>query len=307
MMTGLLRRIRAMMDEAGARRGRPILFAVRTPDSPGYCKGLGLDVESWMREGLIDIWIVSGYFRLQEWKETVAVGRRFGVQVWASLDESRVTGGRDSSYNSRESYRARAMNAWSGGVDSIWLFNFFYLPGSSQFDLLREIGDPVRLAQLDKMYVPDARGRPDADRWLKGGERFFTRPETFSPAHPVALRPGRSIAVRLLVGDDLNAAVSRGLEPRVELEIETEGLKASEGLSVRFNGQEMKGGRLSGNSLAFALDPAAVRFGFNQIVISSGPEPPPETTLRDLRLWIRYRPSERQAPAPVDPRMAPGP
>ncbi len=42
MLTDLFRRIRRMADEIGARRGRPILLAVRTPDSLEFSRALGL-------------------------------------------------------------------------------------------------------------------------------------------------------------------------------------------------------------------------------------------------------------------------
>jgi GNAT superfamily N-acetyltransferase len=287
MMTQLLRRLRKMMDEVGAKRGRPILFAVRTPDSTGFSKALGLDVERWMKEGIIDIWIVTGYFRMQEWKETVAVARKFDVPVWASLDESRVAAGRDSLYNSRESYRARAMNAWRGGVDSLWLFNFFYLPGSPQFELLRELGDPAQLTRLDKVYVPDARGRGNARRLLNSAERFFTRPETFSPQQPADLKPGQGVSVNLLISDDLSRSALGEIQPRLRLEIETEGLKTSTGLNVRLNSRTLKGGNLSERVLSFVLNPSLVQLGPNRIDVALQKEHS-AATLRDLRLWIRY-------------------
>jgi hypothetical protein len=246
-----------------------------------------------MKEGLIDIWIAGGYFRLQEWSETVAVAKKFGVPVWASLDESRVAFSRDSLYNSRESYRARAMNAWRGGVDSLFLFNFFYLPGTPQFDVLKEIGDRALLARLDKVYVPDARGRGNAGRSLNWGERYFTRPETFSPDRPLTLKTGRSVAVNLLVGDDLSVPASRDLKAQASLEIEAAGLETSGDLTVRFNKGLLTDGRLLNNVLTFAVDREHVRLGSNRIYISPGKERSSDTILKDLRLWIRYKPSER--------------
>ena len=53
LLTHLFRRIRRMADEVGAKRGRPILLAVRAPDSLGYAKALGLDLERWMQDDLI--------------------------------------------------------------------------------------------------------------------------------------------------------------------------------------------------------------------------------------------------------------
>ena len=30
-----------------------------------------MDIDKWMDEGLIDIWVTPGYFRLQEWEDMV--------------------------------------------------------------------------------------------------------------------------------------------------------------------------------------------------------------------------------------------
>lgn len=60
-----LRRVRTMTDEVGQKRGRPLLIAVRVPDSAGYAKALGLDVPRWLEEDLIDIMVAGGYFWLQ--------------------------------------------------------------------------------------------------------------------------------------------------------------------------------------------------------------------------------------------------
>ena len=86
MLNDLFGRIRRMADEIGAKRGRPILLAVCAPDSLEYSKTLGLDIQHWMREDLIDIWIASGYFRLQAWEKTVTLGHKHAVQVWASIE-----------------------------------------------------------------------------------------------------------------------------------------------------------------------------------------------------------------------------
>src|SRR5262245_63997863 len=44
-MTELLRRIRAMTEAVGRKKGAPILLAVRVPDSVPYCKLIGLDLD----------------------------------------------------------------------------------------------------------------------------------------------------------------------------------------------------------------------------------------------------------------------
>ena len=287
MATALFRRIREMADEIGAKRRRPILIAVRTPDSFGYCKGLGLDIERWMKDDLIDIWIAAGYFRLQEWKETAKIGHKYGVQVWASLDESRIQGRQER--NSAEAYRARAMNAWRAGVDSLFIFNFFYLPDAPQFKLLYELGDPVTLAYMDKMYVPDARGLPDsASYWLKGGERFFTRPMVFSPRKLFPLEVGKPQTVSLLVGDDVKSARAKGFTPKVRLDVQAEGLTSSEDILVKLNNKLLKDCQLRDGWLNYMVKPKLVKLGTNRIKLSLNDTTKTEIKLKDLQLWITY-------------------
>jgi len=166
--------VESQADEVGAERGRPILLAVRAPDSLGYAKALGLDLERWMKDDLIDIWIATGYFRLQDWSETVAIAHQHEVQLWAALDDSRIV--KRDNRNSLEVYRGRIQNAWNAGVDAVWLFNFFYGRDDPQFQLLKEAGDPDSLARTSKVYVAEGRGFGGAGHFLKNGERFFTRP-----------------------------------------------------------------------------------------------------------------------------------
>ena len=61
MMTDLLRRLRTMMDQIGSQRGRPLLISVRVPDSVEYCKQLGFDLATWLRDDLIDIMVVGAH------------------------------------------------------------------------------------------------------------------------------------------------------------------------------------------------------------------------------------------------------
>jgi len=113
-MTAMARRVRQVTEREGLKRGRPILVAVRVPDSAAYCKAMGIDIEAWLAEGLIDLMAVSGYFRLNPWEVSVALGHRHGVPVYPCLSETRV---RDSEARkvraSLACYRARAAEVWA--------------------------------------------------------------------------------------------------------------------------------------------------------------------------------------------------
>ena len=249
-MTALLRRTRKMADEIGAKRGRPILLIVRTPDSFGYCKALGLDVEQWMKEGLIDIWLPTGYFRLQEWEETVRQAHKYDTPVWASFDESRISPSR--ARNNASVYRARAMNAWRAGIDSIDLFNFGYLPPDPHMQLLNQLGDIETLKYTDKTYFADTRGASTmpAQYWLRGGDRFITRPMVFTPDNPLTLMwwHGEPTEVNLLIGDDISSVQADGFKAAVTLTIITDGLKRSDAIDVKLNGQLLKNSVFTGDT-----------------------------------------------------------
>ena len=81
LMTDLMRRVRQMTEREAMRRGRPILLAIRVPDSVEYCRAIGLDVEKWLADGYVDLLIGSCYFQLNPWEYLVELGHRFGVPV----------------------------------------------------------------------------------------------------------------------------------------------------------------------------------------------------------------------------------
>ncbi len=70
-------------------RGRPILVAMRLPDSAEYCRAIGLDLERWLADDLLDLYIPCSYFQLNDWEYSIALGHKYGVKVYPSLDDVR--------------------------------------------------------------------------------------------------------------------------------------------------------------------------------------------------------------------------
>lgn len=231
-LTELMRRLRDVRDKLGAERGKPILLAVRTPDTFEFCRALGFDLERWMKDGLIDVWITPGYLRLQEWEDIVKLGHRHDIPVWASIDESRIKDRENK--NSLEAYRARIMNIHRAGVDAVWIFNYFHFPPSPEFQLLKEAGSIETLAFTDKLYVPDDIGSDYARHYLVNGPSYRVRPKTFSPAEPAALKPDQSQEVELRVGDDVPSASAHGYRATVTLQIQADDVQ------VEMNGTPLK-------------------------------------------------------------------
>lgn len=54
LMTGLIERVRALLDRRGADRGRRLQLGVRVPQTVAECHDVGLDVPAWIAAGLVD-------------------------------------------------------------------------------------------------------------------------------------------------------------------------------------------------------------------------------------------------------------
>lgn len=171
MMTDLVRRVRKMCDEVGAKRGRPMLIAVRVPDSVGYAKAIGLDYVRWMDEDLIDIVTGTCYFHLEPWENMVALCKRYDVPFYACLSASRIVDPKQPEATGRiEAWRGEALRAWEAGVSGIYTFNRF----NPKDPIFRELGDPELLRTLPRTYTFNPGQAIEA--WLKGGKQFL-KPE----------------------------------------------------------------------------------------------------------------------------------
>ena len=129
-LTELLRETRRMLDEVGAERGRRLgtCYVVAgdvypTTDCPDLGpfttpRAVGIDVETWVREGLVDHLVV--HFedkRDPEGRETTELLRPYvelaegtGTQVYADLYPRR---------QSAESMRVRALSCYEAGIDGL--------------------------------------------------------------------------------------------------------------------------------------------------------------------------------------------
>jgi hypothetical protein len=258
MMTGLVRRIRAMTEEVGLERGRPILLSVRLPDSVAFCRTMGLDIERWLREGLIDIMAVTGYYRLNPWETSVALGKQYNVPVWACLSESRIKDKEAVRLRAGlEAYRGRAANVWASGADSVYLFNYFR-PTSA---LWSEIGTRETLGPLSKTYFAGVRGYGQLDFWFEGGARFGSR-DLLHPGEERVLTPGSATTVTLYVGEASTAQTEATLRLRVK-DIAEEAV-----ISATFNDQVLGAGRANEQWIEYTVPADAIRAGANTVAIA---------------------------------------
>lgn len=167
MMTDLVTRVRGMVDEATTHTGRTHRLIIHLPDSPDYCREIGLDVKTWLRLGLPHLVVAGGDFQLQPWSEIVEVCHRNQVPVLASLSATSI--GFDPKV-----WRQLALDAWDQGVDGIATFNFFH-PDHPLMDQLHDPEQCRERSRLDRYELTPLNQKMIGSlaTLVKGGERFL--------------------------------------------------------------------------------------------------------------------------------------
>ncbi|HIE51286.1 MAG TPA: hypothetical protein EYP85_05970 [Armatimonadetes bacterium] len=285
MMTDLMRRVRTRAKEVSRRRKRPLLIAARVLGTVELSLSRGLEVEAWLREGLIDLLVVSGgYYPFSTpWEEMVQLAHRHNVSVYACLSQSAMREERGR----LECWRAAALNAWNCGVDGIYLFNCF----DPHSPIWRELGDPVELACKDKVYYLD---RSLGAVGYLGGD-ISPRPDL----PPVTLQMGKPVPLApLMIGDDVAAAAEEGRLTGLKLRLQFEQVTGGDEIAVALNGDELrltkppKGltARPGTHWFEYYPPPALLRKGANSLTVTlkkhSGTAE--ELRLNNVQLEIRY-------------------
>lgn len=286
-LTALMRRVHKMTQEVSLKRGRPLLISIRVPDSVEYCKAMGIDLERWLKEGLIDLLVVGGDFLLTPWEQSVALGHKYNVPVYPCLTYE----GRKQKWfewvgrrSTAEAYRARARTAWNAGADGIYLFNLFN-PRASQW---RELGDPEKLEKLDKVYYgAEVSVERMHQRQMREGLRFRRRP-TLHPECPETLMPGEPLKTTLTIGENVQWDKDRGTVPGLRLEFQVTKLDAPNEITASINGHRLKGGELNEGWLSYKPLPEWIRQGTNRIQVGLRKGQKNVPVIHDIRLHITY-------------------
>ena len=259
-MTELMRRIRTMTEEIGLKRGRPILVMMRVPDSAEFSIDSGLDLRTWLREGLMDILITTDYFRLHSWEHSVELGHQHGVKVYPALTDPRVRDETRFKRHSDSAYRGRAAVAWAAGADGLYLFNLYDI--NRQSPLWKQLGDPAALATADKLYfVTDLDGKPTS--WLAKGDQYQTIP-LLTPAYPQHLHARQTYRTQINIADDF----SSGKKATATLHLDTPGIDSAERLQVAFNGTALSDLHPVEGWIDVPVPTTALKKGANEIAIT---------------------------------------
>lgn len=272
LMTAFVREVRAALDEAGGRRGRYLGLAARCPTALTGCDAIGLDVETWVGAGLVDVLIPSptrtNKFET-DLRPLAALRRGTGCQVLAGLDtampnqtweQTRALQAEDrraapaaadaehhlleASRHKREGkrgvpeamplnlWRALAANAYLDGVDGIYVFNLW--------DQIARHGRHLDGTILRDGRTPEALARGDKlyalDFETVGNGAGHPHAHLAQRASlPLALAPGQPAELRIKVADALERVPAAELA-EVRLHLLLVNLTPVDRVRVRLNG-----------------------------------------------------------------------
>ncbi len=293
IMTGFMRQVREVTEEAGQKRDRPILIACRIPSRVRCNEEIGLDIEKWLVDDLIDLVISSleGEPFTGPVEELAMLGHRYEVPVYAGLTGVGINYLENTEGPAKpEAWCGAAMRAWNAGADGIYLFNMF----DPHAPLLHHIGDPIALKKTDKIYAVDN---------LAGQFRTHEHVLSLEGRLPVELPLGSSRAINIRIGDDVPGHAQTGVLKDIILRTKVEHLTYDDELEFKLNDKPLPmevvyatEGRSPTACGIFLLraspEPASIIKGdnkFEAILKKRCKSAPGLPSITDLQFRIRYK------------------
>jgi hypothetical protein len=310
LMTDFIRQVRKRLDETGKQRGKHLDLLVRTPSSPYDSKRIGLDVEVWIKEGLVDIVAAGGGFLPFEQPigEFVEIAGGTDCLIYGSLEALRWALDEDVLY-------ALAARFWDAGVDGFYLFNYFNTPNEWKRRVLGNMVDRDKLPRLNKRYELDHSDRINSKHAHVGAFRYASAWASL-PVFMEETQPGGGSVLTLDIADDVEAAKADGALAACTLSLGFDNIAEDDELDVRINGHEvsresashdgwgytifdgkiyhttMAQQKVEGVLISFDASDAPIRKGNNELVVrfikGKSPRFKP-VTLKEVRLNIRYQ------------------
>ena len=259
LITELVRRVRARLDELAVSEKRPMYLFVRVPPSVTDCTTAGLEVERWMREGLVDLVSPAQIMTLagdMPIADLVALGKQHGVRVHASLyprtawrlpfpaaGENRYAGTAVGRNGTLEEIRGAAANYRAMGADGFYLFNFY-----NAFGAERPHDDRLYHVFRDLARTENLRGQSAVYAVTKSN--YFDGPGSYAYGKqlPTKLAPGVTSRIVLSIAENFSAGPFplQACELRVGLRAVPEGATVAIALNGKplFDGPPTSGVRV---------------------------------------------------------------
>lgn len=292
LLTDMMRQFKRMVDARSKEVGRRLLLAVRVGETIESSLLDGLDVETWAREGLIDILSLGSgatYCDIDGFRE---ITKGSGVQIYPCIYPY---GPFYAHPYPAEIVRAIAANYWAQKPDGMYTFNWTSGPNP----LMDEVGSPGTLAGKDKMFIAYI-GMP--------GEPLAYYPHSWRltplPAELWPVAAQTPLVIPMDVADDVAGAAAQDKLAQLRLRLALERATAEDRLAVTLNGSQLEGqgfepGKpadskiaLEGGCLIFDPDPTLVRQGRNEVgvrLVKRAGDAENPIVVHAVDLLVRYR------------------
>ena len=294
IITSMMGEIRKLTDAAAERRGKPLLIAVRVPDTFTTSLDNGMDVLAWLGHDLIDILIIGGGYApwslpVEVWVEAA---RPHGVPVYPCVNMGKEL---------LPLVRGLASNWYRAGADGLYFWNlgtpFEFMTGDELVETRRrcyacvhEVGEPNMLVGKDKLFSVDS-----ATGGILPYYAHLSAPRPLPlKSKGGALRTGVIGRLPLIVGDD----VESHLPTKATLSVGFDDPSWKAALLARLNGEELTGGQFVPASdgqtdcqLAYDVQVSSLRTGRNVVELAARNDvtlPEGMVTILGLDLALEY-------------------
>ncbi len=220
------------------RAGGPGQVGVRVYPTEEMCLKQGLDVRSWIQEGLVDYLAPMLYidFTLDidmpiDW--VIEAAHSKDIAVYGTLQpyvRDEATGSPAAPkriYPTPENIRGAAANYWRRGVDGLYTWFFKWPLGDMERRILTELGDPELIQEADKHYVLRRRS--------KGAVEMG-----YQASLPLAIPgpdPGKRYSIPFSISDDIEGSAERIRQ--VVLKLHIDNLVTADRFTLLLNGQSL--------------------------------------------------------------------
>ena len=294
IITSMMREIRNLTDRAAERRGRPLLIAVRVPDTFTTCLDNGMDVSAWLNEDLIDILIIGGGYApwslpVETWVEAA---QPHSVPVYPCVNMGKEL---------LPLVRGLASNWYRAGVDGLYFWNlgtpFEFMTGDELVETrhrcyacVHEVGEANILVSKEKLFSVDS---------ATGGILLYYAHLSAPRPLPLeskrgALRTGVIGRLPLIVGDDVESHPPT----QATLSVGLDDPSWKDALLIRLNGEELTDGQfvsaLDGQTdcqLAHNVQVLSLQTGRNVVELAARNDivlPEDIVTILSLDLTLKY-------------------
>ncbi len=296
VLTDHVRKIAEMTHNSS--KGRKVLGARVYPTEAMNLK-YGLDVQTWLKEGLVDYVVPMLYLYMIldpdmpfEW--LVKAAHKSDASVYGMLMpywQDQNTGGSSiPSYATPDMMHAAAANYWARGVDGLYTWFLKWPLGDTERRILTDIGDPDLVKEAKKRYIIARRTKDSTEMGY----------DITLPVDIPSNEPGKRHKIPFNIADDIEGLPDRIRQ--VKLIITIEQLCSADQLTLLLNGKSLAGETCmrsqaadfvpyTGLKLEFELEKVRPKKGHNVLEISLDKRPEGlegKITITNLEVLVEY-------------------